>query len=379
LFATVHNNTKDKTAFLTEQSWIYRLGITFLEGVGGITSKKLIAYCGSAEAVFGESKKALEKIPGIGSVMANRLNKQRDLVRAEKELEFVQKNAIGLHFYLEENYPTRLKHCDDGPLVLFSKGNVNFKSEKCISLVGTRNATNYGKDFTRALIEKLKKHNPLVVSGLAYGIDVAAHKAALKNDLATIGVMAHGLDKLYPAAHKNIARDMMEKGGIISEFPSGTPSLRDNFPARNRIIAGMSDAIVVVESAYKGGSMITAEFGNNYNRDVFAVPGRITDGYSEGCHRLIKTHKAHIFTDISDLEYIMNWNVAEKKTVQTKTFVDLNPIEEKLVELLKQGSETIDAISYKSNLPIGEASSHLLNLEFNGIVRSLPGKVFELV
>lgn len=364
---------------MKEQSWIYRLGITFLEGVGGITSKKLIAYCGSAEAVFKENKKALEKIPGIGTVMANKLHKHKDLARAEKELLFIEKNEIGMHFYLEDNYPSRLKHCDDGPLILFSKGNVNFKNEKCISLVGTRNATSYGKDFSRTLIEKLKDHNPLVISGLAYGIDVAAHKAAIKNGLATIGVMAHGLDKLYPAAHKNVAKEMMENGGIISEFPSGTPALRDNFPARNRIIAGMSDAIVVVESAYKGGSMITAEFGNSYNRDVFAVPGRVTDGYSEGCHRLIKTHKAHIFTDISDLEYIMNWNTAEKKPVQTKVFVELNAIEEKLVDLLKQGSETIDNISYKSNLPMSEASSHLLNLEFNGLVRALPGKVFELV
>ncbi|MEM7160830.1 MAG: DNA-processing protein DprA [Bacteroidota bacterium] len=365
---------------MQDQKWIYRLGLCFLEGAGSITLKKLMAYCGGEEAIFHQSQKALEKIPGIGRAMAKKLSSQAVLSRAEAEFEFSQKNAIGLHFYRDENYPNRLKHCDDGPVILFSKGNVEFNSEKCISVVGTRSATQYGSDFTRMLIEKLKDHYPLVISGLAYGIDVAAHKAALKNELSTIGVMAHGLDKFYPAAHKNTARAMMEKGGIISEFTSGTPSLRDNFPARNRIIAGMSDAIIVVESAYTGGSMITAEFGNQYNRDVFAVPGRVTDGYSEGCHRLIKTHKAHIFTDISDLEYIMNWEKEQgQKAIQTQAFVDLNPKEEQLINLLKLGSDTIDNISYKSEMPISEASAHLLNLEFNGLVRSLPGKVYELV
>lgn len=364
---------------MTTDERIYRLGLVFLEGAGSILSKKLIAYCGSAEQVFKQSKKALEKIPGIGTEKARKISQQSNLGRAEEELTLMQKKGINMHFYLDETYPRRLKHCDDGPLILFSKGNVQFNNEKCLSLVGTRNATSYGLDFARTVIEDMREQDPLIISGLAYGIDIAAHKAALKNELGTIAVLAHGLDKLYPALHKGVALDMMELGGIVSEFPIGTPALRDNFPARNRIIAGMSDAIIIVESAYKGGSMITAEFGNSYNRDVFALPGRVTDGYSEGCNRLIKMHKAHIFTGVADLEYIMGWKKQEKKNVQRKVFVDLSPEEEKLIGLLKESSDTIDNISLKSEMPISTTSSLLLILEFNGIVRSLPGKVYELV
>lgn len=357
---------------------IYRLGLTFLEGAGSVISKKLIAYCGSAEAVFSQSKKALEKIPGIGTEKARKISQQSSLLRAEEELNKILKKGLSMHFYLDENYPRRLKHCDDGPLLLFSKGKINFNLEKCVSMVGTRNATAYGVDFTRKLVEDLAGQDPLIISGLAYGIDISAHKAALKNSVETIAVLAHGLDKLYPAVHRKFADEIMEKGGLVSEFPIGTPALRDNFPARNRIIAGMSDAIIVVESAFKGGSMITAEFGNNYNRDVFAVPGRVTDGYSEGCNRLIKTHNAHIFTGVADLEYIMGWKKTEKKAVQRKVFIDLTQEEEKLLGLLKISSDTIDNISLKSEMTMSSTSSILLNLEFSGLVRCLPGKVYEL-
>ncbi|NND77736.1 MAG: DNA-protecting protein DprA [Flavobacteriales bacterium] len=353
--------------------------MVFLEGAGSVLSKKLIAYCGSSEAVFKQSKNALEKIPGIGSEKARKITEGTDLGRAEEELVLMEKNGIDMHFYLDPSYPRRLKHCDDGPLILFSKGNVQFNNEKCLSLVGTRNATSYGTDLCRKVIEEMKEQDPLIISGLAYGIDVAAHKAAVKNGVGTVAVLAHGLDKLYPALHKGVALDMVENGGLVSEFPVGTPAMRDNFPSRNRIIAGMSDAIIIVESAWKGGSMITAEFGNSYNRDVFALPGRITDGYSEGCNRLIKSHKAHIFTGVADLEYIMGWVKEEKKVIQRKVFIDLSPEEEKLLGLLRLNSDTIDNISLKSEMPISTTSSILLNLEFNGLVRSLPGKVYELV
>lgn len=363
---------------MTELNRIYRLSLPLLEGIGPSTAKKLVSYCGNEEAVFKESLTALSKIPGIGSERARLIKKSRTFERAELELKFIEENAIGMHYYLDENYPTKLKYCDDGPVLLFSKGNVSFTSQKTISIVGTRNATQYGIDFLKKFLEDVKDHEPLIISGLAYGIDVNAHKYSLKNGLQTFGIMAHGLDTIYPAIHRSIAREMMESGGIITEFYSGTKADRENFPKRNRIIAGISDAIIVVESAYKGGSMITADLANQYNRDVFAVPGRVTDGYSEGCNLLIKSHRAHIFTGIKDLEYIMGWGIRENKSRQLKAFVELSDEEKRMIDILRSGSCTIDLLSVKSALPISKTSSLLLNLEFNGLVRSLPGKVFEL-
>ena len=364
---------------MNDQEWILRLSLPLLEGIGPTSAKKLVSYCGSVEGVFKESKAALSKIPGIGTERAGLIKKSNPVERAEQELRFISENNIGIHFYLDKNYPFRLKNCDDGPLILFSRGNVTFDFDRTLSIVGTRNATQYGTDFTRKFIEDVKGFGPQIISGLAYGIDINAHKHALKNDLSTIAVMAHGLDTIYPALHRSIATDMMKTGGIISEFYSGTNADRENFPKRNRIIAGMSDAVIVVESAFKGGSMITADLGNQYNRDVFAVPGRVTDGYSEGCHRLIKSHRAHIFTGIRDLEYIMGW---EKEKLPSQMHLQaataLSNDEERMVKILKEGSCTMDILARKSDMSISQASSLLLNLEFNGIVKSLPGKVFEL-
>ena len=363
---------------MDDQKWIYRLGLSFVDRVGGIRSKKLISYCGSAEAIFKERSHSLLKIPGVGRTIVKQLNSGEALKKAEQELKYVHSNDLQMLYFMDENYPNRLKQCPDSPIILFCKGNVNLNTLKTVAIVGTRNATRYGKDFTQQLIERLLPNKPLIVSGLAHGIDIAAHKGSLSFNLPTVAVIAHGLDRIYPAEHKRFASDMIANGALISEYPSGTPSLRDNFQARNRIIAGLSDAVVVVESAMKGGALITADFANQYNREVFALPGRVNDGYSEGCHYLIKSHKAHLLTDVTDIENLMNWDQAKKKRKQIKLDFDLSPNEKMILDLLKDGPENIDSIATKGNLPLGKLSEILLNLEFSGRILSHPGKIFEL-
>ena len=263
---------------------LYHIAITSIPNIGDITAKKLIAYCGSSEQVFCEKKSVLEKIPGIGGINASKIisHKTEALAIAEEELVFIKKNNIKPLFYLNDNYPKRLLHCEDGPVLLYSKGDVEYNNPKVVSIVGTRKATDYGKEFCDKIVEELASHNPLIVSGLAYGIDVCSHKAALKNNIPTVGVLAHGLDRLYPSQHSSIANKMLENGGLLSDYKSRTNPDRENFPKRNRIVAGLSDLTIVIESSKKGGSLITAYLANDYNRDVFALPGRLNDSQSEG-------------------------------------------------------------------------------------------------
>ncbi len=359
---------------------IYQIAISMIPGIGGITARKLISYCGGAEAIFKEKKDRLQTIPGIGAVIAQSISDKNVFTRAEQELTFIEKHDIRALSYMDKDYPYRLKHCEDGPIVLFLKGSVDLNAVKVISIVGTRNITSYGKQKCMEIIDGLKTHHALIVSGLAYGVDTCAHKSALDCGLQTIAVLGHGLDRIYPGANVNLAKKMLQQGGLVTDFTSGTTPDRENFPKRNRIIAGMCDAVVVIEAAVTGGALITATIANSYNRDVFALPGRTSDAFSMGCNKLIKTHKANLIESVADLEYVMNWETKVHKTNTSKPlFVKLNHEEEKLISILKQYSEAgIDSIATNAGLSTGKASAILLNLEFQDVVTQLPGKQFKL-
>ena len=358
---------------------IYKIGITLIPGVGDVNGKKLIAYCGGAEAIFKEKKKNLLKIPGIGEATVNSIISQKVLERAEKEIEFIDKYKITPLFFSDKAYPQRLKHCTDSPLMLYYMGNTDLNNPRIISIVGTRRASEYGREICNKIIEGLTDLNVLVISGLAYGIDTNAHKTALKNNLATVGILAHGLDRIYPGANKSLAEKMVLNGGLLTDFLSKTNPDRENFPKRNRIIAGISDATIVIESAIKGGALITANIANSYNRDVFAVPGKLTDKYSEGCNFLIKTNRAALIQTAKDVKYIMRWESESNKTGrQKKLFIELKPEEELVIDILKEKEEVgIDYIVLKSKLSNTKIASILLNLEFEGIVKCMPGKMFK--
>jgi len=362
---------------------LYHIAITSIPNIGDITAKKLIAYCGSSKQVFSEKRSVLEKIPGIGAVNAEKIIKHKTeaLAIAEEELVFIKKNEITPLFYLNDNYPKRLLHCEDGPVLLYSRGNVEFNNPKVVSIVGTRKATDYGKDFCNKVVEELAPHQPLIVSGLAYGIDICSHKAALKNNLPTVGVLAHGLDRIYPSQHTSVAKKMIENGGLLTDYKSGTTPGRENFPKRNRIVAGLSDLTIVIESSKKGGSLITAFIANDYNRDVFALPGRLNDSQSEGCNNLIKSHKAALIQSVKDIEYIMGWK-AEKQSIpnQTQMFVELTAEQKIVTGLMSKNKKiAIDELSLQAELSMSKTASMLLELEFEGVVKVLPGKMYQLV
>jgi DNA processing protein len=359
-----------------------KIALTLVPGVGNVIARNLVSYCGSVEGVFKESKKNLDKIPGVGPVTSEAIKKHQVFDAAEKECKFIEKHSIKFLFYLDKNYPERLKNCMDAPVMLYYKGNADLNKSRIIAIVGTRSATDYGKTICEQLIEDLRNSNATIVSGLAYGIDITAHKAALKNDLETVGVLAHGLDRIYPSVHRSIAEKMIAQGGLLTEYLTGTKPDKENFPQRNRIVAGISDAVIVIEAAKSGGALITAEIANTYNRDVFAVPGKVNDTFSEGCNHLIKTNKAVLIESAKDIEYIMGWE--EKKSKKEKNnqrslFVELNTEEKSLVDLLNQnGSMNIDSICGKITMPVSKISATLLNLEFKGMLKSLPGKIYEL-
>jgi DNA processing protein len=347
--------------------------------VGDINGKKLISYCGSAEAVFKEKKKALLKIPGIGESAVSSIVSQNILERAEEEITFIEKYKIKTLFFTDKDYPGRLKHCIDSPILLYYKGNADLNNNKIISLVGTRRATEYGKEMCSKIIEDLSPLKVIVVSGLAYGIDAKAHQAAHQFSLETIGVLAHGLDRIYPQAHKPMAEKMINSGGLLTDYMSKTNPDRENFPKRNRIIAGIADALVVVESAIKGGALITANIANSYDRDVFAVPGKVMDKFSEGCNYLIKTNKAALIQSAKDIEYIMGWEERSKiSAIQHKLFEELSPEEDTIIKIIKEkGEVSVDYIVLQSQLSNSKIAAILLNLEFKGMVKSLPGKMYK--
>ncbi len=361
---------------------LYKIALSMVPGIGGVLARNLVSYTGSAKEVFSASYNSLVKIPGIGEINARKIRNNDVFKRAEAELEFIDKNNIGVMFYSDKDYPRRLKPCADAPVILYSKGEMNLDEQRVISIVGTRNATGYGKSVCEQLIRGLaeRSHKVLVVSGLAYGIDIHAHKMALKYNLPTVAVVAHGMDKIYPSLHAEIARKMMKSGGLVSDFPSSTKIDPSNFVRRNRIIAGLADATIVVESAERGGALITAEIASSYNRDVFAFPGRVDDIYSKGCNRLIRQNGANLIQGIDDLEYFMGWEAGTKETVvQASLFENLTPEEEKVVKLLQEkGKLFIDQISAELKMPGSRVSALLLNMEFKNLLTALPGKMYKL-
>lgn len=359
------------------------LSLLKVEGVGDIMAKKLINHCGSAEAVLSATRKQLLAIDGVGEVAFKNLQDKEVFKAAEAEMEFIEREGIRPLFYKEEDYPEKLKHCIDAPVLLFSSGNIDLHERKIISIVGTRQITSYGTDFCRKLIEDLAPLNPVIISGFAYGVDITAHQAAMDNNLQTIGVLAHGLNQIYPKVHKKYMVKVEENGGFMTEFWSTSDPDRENFLKRNRIIAGMSEATIVIESADRGGSLATANLANDYNREVFAVPGRVTDKYSQGCNNLIKSQRANLLTSAADLIYMLNWDIEDKKKqkpVQKQLFISLEADEQVVYDYLqKNGKALMDVIAMDCNLPVFKISSLLLNMELKGVIRPLPGKLFEAI
>ena len=352
-----------------------------IPNVGDKTGKRLVSYCGGVEAVFKEKKRLLSKIPGVGSGTLKTFNISEILNKAEKELKFINRYKIKALFYLDDDYPARLKHCIDSPVMLYYKGNADLNNGKIIAVVGSRMATEYGKSVCYEIISGLKEQNLLVVSGLAYGIDACSHKTALECDMPTIGVVGHGLDRIYPHLNKKLAESIMKNGGVLTEFTSGTKPDKENFPKRNRIVAGMSDAVVVIEAGMKSGALITADIANSYNKDVFAVPGRVSDEKSAGCNNLIKTNKAALVQTSEDITYFMGWEKEKnfQQNFQTSLFNELPEDEKKIVEILKEKKiADIDELIILSGISVNRTASLLLNLEFAGIVKCLPGKRFTL-
>jgi len=362
----------------------YQIALSLFPRIGAVSARRLVAYLGSVNAIFESTKKELKLIPGIGPSLIKTLIDQRDAVlqEAEKELAFIQKYQLKTFFYLDKDYPRRLAQCEDAPVILYLKGKVDLNSTRIISVVGTRNATENGRQLATNLVSGLKDNgmDVLVVSGLAYGIDVAAHKAALKVGLPTLGVVGHGLDKMYPANHASIAKEMVaNNGGLLTDFPSESKIDPGNFLRRNRIVAGLADCTIVVESAVKGGALVTADIANSYNRDVFAFPGRATDQYSAGCNQLIKNNKAALIENSADLIAFMGWE-SNQKPVQPPLFLELNADEKLIVEALKQNEIiTTDFIARGTQLPVQKINTILLDLEFKGVVKSLPGNRFKLI
>lgn len=363
---------------------IYQIGLTLIDGIGDVNAKNLLAYCGSAKEVFHQKKQVLLKIPGIGEVLAKSVvSSQSVLQRAEEELDFIDKYKIKPIFFTDENYPARLKYCSDSPILLYYKGTANLNAERIIGVVGTRKPSDYGKDVTSELIKGLTESGALIISGLAYGVDVLAHKTALDYNLETVGVLAHGLDRIYPQLHSKIAKRMCEQGGLLTDFMSGTNPDAVNFPKRNRIVAGLCDALVVVESKRTGGSLITATIANSYNKDVFAFPGQAGHSLAEGCNGLIKKNRAALIENAVDLLYAMQWQEEDKPTKKSKQIpLQLNLTEEetRIINLLTDKKAVhLDELCQISEMPVSKVSTLLLQLEFSNLVKSKPGKMFERI
>ena len=363
-----------------DENLLNNIALTMVQDVGPVMAKVLISYCGSAEAVFKASKKELLKIPQVGPKTVERITASKTFDRAEDQMKYLSNNDGKAVVFHSDEYPQRLKHFESSPLVLYLKGEMNLNHKRTVAIIGTRKPTEQGKINCEKLIDGLQDYGVQIISGLAFGIDTCAHKKSVEVDTETIGVMGHGLDILYPAENRKLVSKMMHNGGVLTEFPINTRPDRENFPMRNRIIASMSDVVVVVESKRKGGSIITAEFANSYNKDVFAIPGRTTDDASEGCNKLIKQHKANLLESAADIGYIMRWDETDKtRVVQKALFIDFNPEEQKLVDILKEkDSLTVDELSHMLKLPPSKLASMLLNLEFKGAIRSLPGKKYIL-
>jgi DNA processing protein len=369
---------------MTYDERICAIALTQCEGIGHINAKRLIEELGSASAVFENRLCLKDFIPDVNQKLVDMLDCPEAFKRAEKELNFIEKNHINCLTIKDEAYPSRLRECEDAPLVLFFQGNADLNSLHIVSMVGTRRATPYGKLFCESFVRDLAALCPdvMIISGLAYGIDIHSHRAALANHLPTIGVLAHGLDRIYPYYHRQTATEMLSNGGLLTEYLTGTEPDGFNFVSRNRIVAGMSDATLVVESALKGGSLITASLANTYNRDCFAVPGRIDDELSIGCNQLIRDNKASLISNAEDFVNAMGWQKISAKpaAIQRNLFVDLTPEETLVANLLQQrGDLHVNTLTVETNLPIHKVTSLLFGLEMKGVVKALVGGVYHLL
>lgn len=359
---------------------IFPIALTLIKGAGPVTAKHLLELFGTAEAIFTAGFEKLVKA-GVKANIASQFCSTKVLEQAVVQLEYLQQHQIKTLFYTEDDYPVRLKNCADAPVLLYYKGTANLNHPRVVSVVGTRKATAHGLWLCEQLIRELLAYDVLVVSGLAYGIDVAAHRQSLLQQIPTVGVLAHGLDCLYPVSHQDTAHAMLAKGGLLTEFPVNTVPTRGNFPKRNRIIAGLADVVVVVEAALKGGALITADIANSYHRDVYAFPGRITDEYAQGCNFLIKTNRAGMLSQTKDLVYFMGWEAVNPVNDSTQLILpaDLSEPEMKIVHILKTKPLRIDQLGISTAMQQSKLAMHLLNLELKGVIISTPGMVYQLI
>jgi len=362
---------------------LYLIALTELKGVGDILAHQLLQYFGSAEEVFKANRVLLEKTPGIGAYTAEKIDNARSeaLKRAEKELAFIEKNKITIFSITSDNYPKRLKECQDAPVVFYYKGTADLNASKIISIVGTRRMTEYGRKQIELFVKELARMFPelIIVSGLAYGVDVCAHRNALRNSLLTIGVLAHGFDRIYPAAHRNLAAELLTKGGILTDFMSGTNPDRENFLQRNRLIAGLADATIIIESAMKGGALVTADIAFSYGRDVFAFPGRANDEFSLGCNRLIQLNKAGLISSANDLVMSLCWDSEMKSTTQPSLFSFSEKPDHPIIRLLQEKGEFhVNQLAIEMDIPIHRLTPMLFELEMEGHIKAFPGGIYRL-
>lgn len=367
---------------MVENELLALLTLQKTPNLGDGSIKKLIQTFGSAVEVLAQKKNTLLKIDGIGEHRLSAFGEEKHSTLAKEELAYIQSQNISATPYTDPSYPKRLKHCIDGPVILFSRGAINWNNPRIISIVGTRKITTYGEQFINKFIEEIAPLDPLIISGFAYGVDITTHRACIENGLQNVGVLAHGLNQIYPKVHSKYMSAVEENGGFVTDFWSSSTFVHTNFLQRNRIIAGLSEATIVIESAVKGGSLVTTEFANGYNREVFAVPGRANDKQSIGCNNLIKQSRAHLLTCAADIMYILNWQLEQKEApaIQKQLFVELTEDEKIVWRFLKEnGKELLDIIALQCKLPTFKIASILLQMELKGVVRPLPGKLFELV
>jgi DNA processing protein len=361
---------------------LFKIALTQVPKVGPVLAKHLLRHIGSAEGVFKAKKRELERIPGIGAGITDAIRSSRALEHAERQVRLMERTGVKGVFTTDPAYPERLRHIADSPLMLYVRGEPDLNPLRSVGVIGTRQPTGRGTAFCEELVQSLAMYSPLIVSGLAYGIDVCAHRAALSAGLQTVGVLAHGLGTLYPNAHRQVAGKMLEQGGLVTEYLYETEVEREHFPMRNRIVAGLCDALVVVETAVQGGSMITVHFANEYHKDVFAVPGRVGDELSAGCNYLIKSNRAALLETASDLIDLMGWNDAENpdRAVQRQLFPELEEEDRKIVNALQEGEDiSFDQLAHRTGLTPGKLSSRLLELELYAVVKALPGKRYTLL
>ena len=373
---------------MNEQQLLYNIALTRIGHFSLASALHLYRKLGSGEEIFLHRNEAQDILPDCSPRLIDNLKDWSEpLKRAEVELEFCRNNNIRVLCLGDDNYPKRLEDCADAPLVMYYKGNANLNQSRVINIIGTRHCTTYGADFIRRFIHDLKALCPevLVVSGLAYGVDINAHQQALAVGYETVGVVAHGLDYLYPAAHKDVAREMVNHGGLLTEFMTCTNADKGNFVRRNRIVAGMSDACILIESAAHGGGMITAGIAFDYGREVFALPGRVGDHFSEGCNNAIRENKAMLLTSVEDFVKTMGWEddalriEAQKKGIERQLFPDLSPEQQRIVDVLTKSNDLqLNQLSVKTGIPIGDITSILFQMEMMGVVKPMAGGNYHL-